>query len=415
MGWPLNSNPPLTSHETAAIHPSHQMDLLVHPKHHDMVTKTYLDRVQWWAVETSGQKAPRCPTCWLRSYQCYCQQIAQQGSAILKDMLTLQKAHVEIVMYYNVVEIGRSANTAHIFSALCPQITTTLVYGDEAGEMELFQRILDEKQMGIEKTCMLYPCSTSIGMDCWLSAVKQQQQSAAVHNPSGSIPSVRLILLDGTYPGASRVARFLAVAAGAFQLSIPCVALDLDKITGCKSAVAGVMYQPAKDKICTFQATALALQQIIVHEAEPGRKLTTAVIGALLADLDMWIQYLLQQRIKLGKSSSRASLKDVDNTPALYVQQIMVSPPPPHLTAIRMLIHCADISCSKYERTAGHSVAADRGILSVQLAVTGTYCYCNCREDTHDSILIVLFISHHKSTACCCRGCDVCDSCSLES
>lgn len=322
--------------------------------HHPTTLQASQAHLLWWKSQTTGYQPSRCLSCWLRSYQCHCSVLSEQQTLLQQDISILKNLSVEIVLYYNYMEIGRSANTAHIFQILCPAITKQLVLGDELAEEELFQTIAAEREAGIEKTCMLYPSSTSISLNDWLQTVKQQQQQqrrrhraapVGQHNDDSDdsdhgIPSVRLILLDGTYPGASRVARFLSKATARLAASsnstshsashsngdgysgIPCVALDLHE-NGLRSAVAGMMYQPAKDKICTFQAIALALQQVIVQG--DGKIITTRPIGLLLEYLDHWIHFLLQSAIKLGKSKDKKSLQDVDNTPSQSFQLIMVS------------------------------------------------------------------------------------------
>jgi len=73
---------------------------------------------------------------------------------------------------------------------------------------------------------------------------------------------VRLIMLDGTFPAASRLARFFMRCCELRGiLPPPIVKLDLENDC-CKSAIAGLMYQPGRDKICTYQATVMAMQQV---------------------------------------------------------------------------------------------------------------------------------------------------------
>eukprot|EP01039_Chlorochromonas_danica_P000062 gene62-67_t len=331
-------------------------------RHHPTTLQASHEHLLWWKAQTCGDKRSRCIHCWLRLYQCHCSVLHEQQVILQPDVSILKSLSVEIILYYNYMEVGRSANTAHIFEALCPDITTHLVLGDELAEEELLRTIAIEREAGIEKTCMLYPTSTSISLNDWLQTVKQKQTQTRKrkqnttqptvqpnqHNDDDDdghgdsddhgIPSVRLILLDGTYPGASRVARFLSKATAARPIAsstdnnnnndsasgsggIPCVALDLHE-KGLRSAVAGVMYQPAKDKICTFQAIALALQQVIIQG--DGKIITTRPIGLLLEYLDHWIHFLLQSAIKLGKSKDKKSLKEVDNTPSQSIQLIML-------------------------------------------------------------------------------------------
>ena len=73
---------------------------------------------------------------------------------------------------------------------------------------------------------------------------------------------VRLIMLDGTFPAASRLAKYLMRCCDLRGIQpSPIVKLDLENDC-CKSALAGMMYQPGRDKICTYQATVMAMQQV---------------------------------------------------------------------------------------------------------------------------------------------------------
>lgn len=73
---------------------------------------------------------------------------------------------------------------------------------------------------------------------------------------------VRLIMLDGTFPAASRLAKYLVRCCDLRGIQpSPIVKLDLENDC-CKSAIAGMMYQPGRDKICTYQATVMAMQQV---------------------------------------------------------------------------------------------------------------------------------------------------------
>lgn len=283
-------------------------------EHHERTTTASTELVKWWTEEVN--KRARCSRCWLRPFQCFCAELTSQYEDIREEIDQLHALEVEIVIYYNYCELGRSANTAHILEALCPQISRRVVYGNTECESKLFELIKSEKERGVSRTCVLYPCSSALSFNSWISHLKEESRLTTPCRTS-TIPSIRLILLDGTYPGACRIAKYLEKVAPCLSIDLPCVALDLDKVTGLRSAVAGVMYQPAKDKICTFQAAVLALQQVIVHreayEVSTAGEVTTRVIGRLLSFLDRWIECLLERRIKLGKTTTKLSNKGIDN------------------------------------------------------------------------------------------------------
>eukprot|EP01031_Cornospumella_fuschlensis_P040948 gene40948-49948_t len=284
-----------------------------------MVYKAYENRIQWWRGETEGEKVKRCGKCWLRPYQCYCEKLIAQQEAIGEVIGPFANSQVEVVIFYTFVEVGRSANTAHIFQNLCPEICKTIIQCDSEAEDRLFSTIMQEKVQGIEKTCILFPSSSSISFSSWIAGVYATSQSSghssasdASSSATQSVPSVRLIFLDGTYSGANRLASMFSKAREHYDVSLPFVHLDLEG--GLRSAMAGVMYQPAKDKICTFQAMALAIKQLA-----PGSQLA----GMLLQFLDKWVEYLLLKAIKHGKTKTLMSNKDVDNLPTEQHKSIM--------------------------------------------------------------------------------------------
>ena len=90
---------------------------------------------------------------------------------------------------------------------------------------------------------------------------------------------------------AHRQFRHLQKLMQARGLQLPVVKLDLGA-GGCRSAIVGLMTQPGKEKVCTFQACVMALRQLGEDEA---------TCQALFSELDEWIAYILRKRIKLGK------------------------------------------------------------------------------------------------------------------
>eukprot|EP01031_Cornospumella_fuschlensis_P040842 gene40842-49814_t len=263
-----------------------------------MVYKAYENRIQWWRGETEGEKAKRCGKCWLRPYQCYCEKLIAQQEALGEVIGPFANSQVEVVIFYTFVEC------------------------DSEAEDRLFSTIMQEKVQGIEKTCILFPSSSSISFSSWIAGVSAatSQATSSGHSSASdasssatqTVPSVRLIFLDGTYSGANRLASMFSKAREHYNVSLPFVHLDLEG--GLRSAMAGVMYQPAKDKICTFQAMALAIKQLA-----PGSQLA----GMLLQFLDKWVEYLLLKAIKHGKTKTLMSNKDVDNLPTEQHKSIM--------------------------------------------------------------------------------------------
>jgi len=296
--------------------------------HHTKTKEAYIGRKEWWEQEID---ILRCDTCWLRRYQCYCGSLL--GKRLQYDSLLSQESQkfkIEVYMYYHHLEIGRSSNTAHIFEALCDCIVTPLIYGDESSEAKLMETISAEYKSGEAHTCILYPKNDSSLLSDWISSTVLAGSSSSAANENSPnyyrCPTIRLIVLDGTYPCASRMARALVnmrTAYGIPDAACPFVKLDLSE-AGCKSAVAGIMYQPGKFKICSYQAIVLAIQQVYESFEYNSSQL---LVTTLLQDLDLWIAYIVKTKITFAKSKPVTGIDDdVDNTPAEFIQEIVVSP-----------------------------------------------------------------------------------------
>lgn len=78
-------------------------------------------------------------------------------------------------MYYHYQELGRSANTAHIFEAVCPSKNfERVVFGDTEAEKKLVQDIITETINEEPVTCVLYPSKDAIFLSDW---IKQRPES----------------------------------------------------------------------------------------------------------------------------------------------------------------------------------------------------------------------------------------------
>jgi len=291
--------------------------------HHQKTKEAFLGRHEWWEQETISF---RCPKCWLRHFQCYCNYMTERKYHY--DTLFGQNKtfKLEVYMYYHHLEIGRSANTAHIFDVLGESVVIPIVYGDENAEARLMETIVSEYKQGITNTCILYPNNESLLLSDWINnTVIQSFPTQETSEPSSNnliLPPIRIILLDGTYPCASRMAKALLNMREAYLLPeevLPFVKLDLSE-NGLKSAVAGIMYQPAKFKICSYQAIVLAIQQIYETFHLP----CSILVTDLLQDLDNWLAYIVKAKIKLTKTKPVTGIEDVvDQTPANFIQEIV--------------------------------------------------------------------------------------------
>lgn len=274
------------------------------PDHHVTTRVSAAGKMEWWNTQTTAEVDGRCPVCWIRTTDCFCKTILQKRLEL--EPLKSDR-EFKILMYYHYMEIGRSANTAHLFDALCPDLSEKLIFCDLEGERKLINDIRHEYENSQPVTCVLYPSEDAILLSDWL----------AQRPPECKDKPVRLVALDGTYPMARRQVKYLRSCCELQNVPLPLVKLDL-KDGICKSAIAGIMSQPGKDKICTFQAIVMAMRQL---------HLSSALCDHLTADLEDWLAHILKKKIKFGKNAAkvRAPIEGVDRAPASYLARILVS------------------------------------------------------------------------------------------
>lgn len=270
--------------------------------HHETLHQSYKAKMEWWRNETDVEKR-RCKVCWLRVHQCYCDVLNEKRA---KYEAWAPKPDINVCIYYNSIEIARTANTAHSLEATCPWICNSIVYGDFESEKALLDDMEAEHRENRPQTCIMFPSKDAKLLSEWMGARPVEH----------SDKPIRLVMLDGTFPGASRQAKYLMNCCAVRGIPAPLVKLDLEG-DACKSAVAGMMYQPGKDKICTYQAMVMAMKQAGVDPL---------FCESLDSDLADWIGYILKHKVKLGKSKPRQSMMhEMDVAPSEVVAEAMVS------------------------------------------------------------------------------------------
>jgi DTW domain-containing protein YfiP len=199
--------------------------------HHDTLVSYYKEKMEWWRLQTDVEKQ-RCKVCWLRIHQCYCETLRKK-----REVYTSwePKPNASVCMYYNAVEIARSANTAHVLEATCPHLVYSIIQGDLDKEKQLMDEIEREFRENDPQTCIMFPSKDAKLLSEWMAARPVREFSAPV----------RLVMLDGTFPGAARIAKYMINCCALRGIPAPLVKLDLEG-DACKSAVAGMMYQPGQ-------------------------------------------------------------------------------------------------------------------------------------------------------------------------
>lgn len=275
--------------------------------HHENTRISAAAKMGEWRKATASVDCHRCKKCWLRTYDCYCQHLDKMADEFSHDLGVSVNKNINVLMYYHYMEMGRSANTAHLFEALCPSICDPLIFCDQEKEHQLWNEMQAEHERGEYVTCVLYPTKDAILLSEWMARRPESARSKGV----------RLIMLDGTYPCAHRQLKHIQGVAREKHFDIPVVKLDLEQGM-CKSAIAGIMSQPDKDKICTYQALVMAMQQCGMEKD---------FCSKLSAELDLWLLHIVKSRVKIGKGNvpNSRKLEGVDRTPQEKIAAVIVS------------------------------------------------------------------------------------------
>jgi len=274
-------------------------------EHHPNTIISMQEKLKWWDEEVKSGR--RCMNCWLRSYDCFCTHLASRGEDYVQAFESDRKI-VKVIMYYHYQELGRSANTAHVFESIFPKNRMErILFGDTKREAVFINELCQEAETGAMQTCILYPCSSSQLLSEWID----QRPPHAINNP------VRIVALDGTYSQAARQWKHLTKCMQLKGHRLPVVKLDLEA-GKCISAYAGIQHQPNKEKICTYQALVMAMRQAGANPLGCDK---------LAADLHVWIDYLLKSRVKIGKTQLKKVEGIEDFKPADYVQAYLANHP----------------------------------------------------------------------------------------
>ena len=287
--------------------------------HHISTLKSYEANKLWWKERCSAAKQPRCKICWLLMNACCCSSFIDQRKTYYRNMIAqaphqgdnenmVESADTErefkksnllfdiaqpsIIIYFHHSEIGRTINTGHIFQAICPFMCASIILGDAEKEDQLINELKAEvdvdntfKYNNNTKTFILYPSLKSISLNEWLS--KQSSTTTSTKKQR-----IRFIVLDGTYRNASNQLKYLEKRSKQLGFQLPLVKLDLDHVSA-KSAFVGLINQPSKEKICTFQAIVMAMASIGVNNS---------FCKQLREDLTQWLNICRDLGVKQGKS-----------------------------------------------------------------------------------------------------------------
>ena len=314
------------------------------PYHHEKTQVAYQRSMCQWKDKID--RGIRCGACWLRPHDCCCLSYFQERREVYRQkgfynddpQATNEGIGVKFLVYYHFREIGRSANTAHLMENIIP--CERIIFGDSEKEIALAKEISQEHLSGARRTVILYPCATSLGINQWMNENSLSSSDIQTDRENNSHKqeqsrNLRLILLDGTYSDADKLARHLERLLRMYNCPNPLVKLDLES-GKCTSAVTGIMYQPNPEKICTFQAATMAAQQVISHVKSHEQEKSHEFCTMLSEDLNYWLNHLLVSKIKLGKVKPKQANKAVDHTPSKLVQDFLKSSPPPVGTGLKI-------------------------------------------------------------------------------
>lgn len=273
--------------------------------HHPLtLEQSIINRNRWKEACADTGIQGRCPVCWLRRHDCYCSTLDTR-----RDTYASGIRRCELILYYSYRELGRSPNTAHVLETLLPYCTRTIVLGEVNKEREMIQEIIEEYQANKRRTAILWPNKHAMLLSEWKAVIDQQRDAdkgdddtkedtsstnSTNTNKNDDTFKYRLIALEGTYKDATKLYKTLVNAINRLDPSVPLpiAKLDLGE-EGCASAMIGIMVQPNKEKVCTYQACVMAIQQL--GESTP-------FCDALHKELSDWTNHLITKRVKIPKT-----------------------------------------------------------------------------------------------------------------
>lgn len=277
-------------------------------EHHPTLLESCQSKLAGWEeIQHSAvrqlESQRRCGKCWLRGHQCYCGVLSERRKLFDSAPDKYAIRNTEIVIYYAFKEIGRGPNTAHIMEQLLPGCTSQVILGLPEQEKKLIDELVEEYRSHRVRTCIMYPVKEAQVISEWKDGVTTYNSSSSEVSEGESNQlhkqqeqerekKTRLVVLDGTYGDARRMFNYLKICLEARGVPCPVVKLDIGEGEFIKSAYLGIMDQPGRDKICTFQAVIMAMRDLGELES---------LCSALSADLDSWVHYILDCRIKPGK------------------------------------------------------------------------------------------------------------------
>jgi DTW domain-containing protein YfiP len=290
--------------------------------HHETLIEASEKKIQCWKDEVLKNK--RCFRCWLRKNDCFCKELdgkERKYNSFWEELRKSTNLDFEVLIYYHPHELGRSANTAHVAETLFRPISKSLVYGNVLEEDQFWSQLIDESRNENTLTCILYPGQKSVPLSQWVNEHFMPSNSSQSISPRNSnTKHIRVVVLDGTYPCASRIAKYLESYQQQMHLpsrTFQFVSLELENDPNsdyCRSAVAGVMYQPTKEKICSYQAIAITLKDMFLQLAPDQKETIFYFFQEMMNDLHDWIAFIVKKKIKQGKPTSIKSIKGVDNS-----------------------------------------------------------------------------------------------------
>lgn len=266
--------------------------------HHPLTYEaSIICRNRWKEACADTSIQGRCPVCWLRRHDCYCTAIDSR-----RDTYTDGVHKCELILYYSYKELGRSPNTAHVLHTFLPYCTSTIVLGEVDKEKDMIHSIIEEYRVNKRRTVILWPNKHAMLLSEWKAMIDENREdtddgrnedTCMADTDTGTF-KYRLIALEGTYKDATRLYKTLVNAINNIDPSvpIPVAKLDLGE-EGCASAILGIMVQPNKEKICTYQACVMAMQQL-------GE--SASFCDALHNELVDWTEHLITKRVKIPKT-----------------------------------------------------------------------------------------------------------------
>ena len=219
-------------------------------RHAENVKRVYAQKLKRFAGPVPNQ----CSRCWHETKLCICPDETSPVAGLFPH---------RIIVYMHVKEFARGSNTSSLCQVAFPSNTTVLVASVPDNEVAFAQELARRP----ERTIVLYPTAESVTASDFLHNTRRQRAdatlptssscTAAGQGPEAEVEPLTIVLIDGTWGQARRLAKKLPAG-------LNCVRLDATSGENTMDIhySSPLRQQPGPGRLCSVAALAVLTRQL---------------------------------------------------------------------------------------------------------------------------------------------------------